>query len=112
MTRKAEIIARIAGQGQEHPIFMPDLMLWYPWHKTRGTLPEGWEHYTMAQTAHTLGGAAWIVVRPWRLEMKGIESLKKTPKTNRSSDTRPPTARSRPAGPWDRMEIGGKQNTQ
>jgi hypothetical protein len=73
MTRKADIIARIAGKGQGHPIFMPDLTLWYPWHKTRGTLPEGWEHYTMAQTAQALGGAAWIVVRPWRLEMMGID---------------------------------------
>ena len=70
---KTEIIARFAGKGQGAPIFMPDLTLWYPWHKTRGTLPVDWKHFSMAQTALALGGAAWIVVRPWRIEMLGID---------------------------------------
>ena len=80
---KTEIIACFAGKRHGPPIFMPDLTLWYPWHKARGTLPADWKHFSMAQTAQGLGGAAWIVVRPWRIEMAGIDVVEEISKNEK-----------------------------
>ncbi len=73
MNLKEDILACFTGTGPDHPIFMPDLTLWHPWHKTQGTLPEGWQDYTMTQAAQALGAAVWAVDRPWRLEMVGLD---------------------------------------
>jgi hypothetical protein len=48
---KEDILTRFSGKGPGHPIFMPDLTLWYPWHRTQGTLPEGWQDYSMTRAA-------------------------------------------------------------
>ena len=73
MNLKEDILNRFTGTGPSHPIFMPDLTLWYPWHRTKGTLPEGWQDYTMTRAAQALGAAVWAVERPWRLEMVGLD---------------------------------------
>lgn len=73
MNLKEDILTRFTGRGPGHPIFMPDLTLWYPWHRTQGTLPEGWQDYTMTRAAQALGAAVWAVERPWRLEMVGLD---------------------------------------
>ena len=73
MNFKEDILNRFTGTGPGHPIFMPDLTLWYPWHRTQGTLPEGWQGYTMTRAAQALGAAVWAVERPWRLEMVGLD---------------------------------------
>jgi len=73
MNLQEDILARFTGAGPGHPVFMPDLTLWYPWHKTRGTLPEGCRNCTMAQFAQALGAAVWVVERPWRTEMAGLD---------------------------------------
>ena len=73
MNLKEYILNRFTGTGPGHPIFMPDLTLWYPWHRTQGTLPEGWQDYTMIRVAQALGRstvhtaapkacAAWVMV--------------------------------------------------
>ncbi len=52
--------------------YLLDLALWYRWHAGRGTLPQAWTGFSMAQVAQALGVAAWVVERPWRLEYRGI----------------------------------------
>ena len=52
--------------------YLPDLTLWHKWHQSRGTLPEAWRSYSLAQVAEALGVSAWIVEHPWRVEHVGI----------------------------------------
>ena len=52
--------------------YLPDLTLWHKWHQSRGTLPEAWRGYSLAQVAEALGVSAWIVEHPWRVEHVGI----------------------------------------
>ena len=52
--------------------YLPDLTLWHKWHQGRGTLPEAWRGYSLAQVAEALGVSAWIVEHPWRVEHVGI----------------------------------------
>jgi len=72
MTHKAEILARLTGQGNDGLLYLPDFTLWYPWHKKQGTLPEQWQGMSMAQVARALNLPVWQPVRPWRLETRGV----------------------------------------
>jgi hypothetical protein len=73
MTLKADILARFSGDAEGRPIYLPDLTLWYDWHHRRGTLPDGWQGYSLAQVARALGVPVWLVARPWRVETPGVE---------------------------------------
>jgi hypothetical protein len=73
MTLKAEILARFSGESDGRPLHLPDLTLWYDWHRSRGTLPSGWEDYSLPQVARAMGAPVWWVARPWRIETPGVE---------------------------------------
>ena len=68
MNPRQNILSRFETQGLTSPIFMPDLTLWYNWHKNHDTLPQQFKDATMAHIAAELGCPAWIPVRPWRME--------------------------------------------
>jgi hypothetical protein len=62
-----------AGRSGDSAVpYLLDLALWYQWHAGRGTLPPEWAGFSMAQVAHALGVAPWIVERPWRVEYHGV----------------------------------------
>jgi hypothetical protein len=73
MTLKAEILARFSGESDGRPLYLPDLTLWYDWHRSRGTLSSGWEDYSLPQVARAMGAPVWWVARPWRIETPGVE---------------------------------------
>ncbi|MBN1836957.1 MAG: hypothetical protein JW820_13970 [Spirochaetales bacterium] len=64
-------------------LFLPDLSLWYRWHKERGTFPPGWEGESLPEICRRRGLPIWLPVRPWRLEYQGL-----TVQTSRSEDVR------------------------
>ena len=47
MPLKADILARFSGAGRDHPFYLPDLTLWYEWHKSKGTLPDAWKDFSL-----------------------------------------------------------------
>jgi hypothetical protein len=55
------------------PRYIPDLTLWYPWHAERGTLPDRWKGLSLPDVCRDLGVPAWKTVRPWRVELPGME---------------------------------------
>jgi hypothetical protein len=73
MTLKAEILARFSGESDGRPLYLPDLTLWYDWHRVRRTLPSGWEDYSLPQVARAMGAPVWTVARPWRVETPGVK---------------------------------------
>ena len=73
MTLKAEILARFSGEADGLPLYLPDLTLWYDWHRSRDTLPSGWEDFSLPQVARNMGAPVWWVVRPWQVETPGVE---------------------------------------
>ena len=73
MTHKAEILARLTGQGDASLLYLPDLTLWYPWHKKQSSLPEQWQGMSMPQVARALKLPIWQPVQPWRLETPGVK---------------------------------------
>ena len=72
MTAQENILTRLNQTGQARVPYLPDLTLWHKWHQGRGTLPEAWRGYSLAQVAEALGVSAWIVEHPWRVEHEGI----------------------------------------
>jgi hypothetical protein len=74
MTLQADILSRFSGRSDGRPLYLPDLTLWYRWHRDRGTLPEPWAGYSLPQVARAIGVPAWQVVRPWRAETPGVHS--------------------------------------
>lgn len=74
MTLRDDFLSRFDGSAGPHPLYVPDLTLWYQWHHSRGTLPTEWQNYTLVQIAHAMGVPAWVVVRPWRMETPGVST--------------------------------------
>jgi hypothetical protein len=72
MTTPENILTHLNQTGQAHVPYLPDLTLWHKWHQGRGTLPEAWRGYSLAQVAEALGVSAWIIEHPWRVEHVGI----------------------------------------
>jgi hypothetical protein len=111
MTLKADILDRLLGQADQQPFFLPDLTLWYAWHQRRGTLPAGWEDYSLPQVARALGAPIWLVARPWRVETPGvaIDTTEKDGKRVIHSETSAGTMVARwtlgPAGDWWQTEY-------
>lgn len=73
MTLRAEILSRFSGEASERPLYLPDLTLWYDWHRSRGILPAQWQNYSLPQVARALGAPVWSVARPWQVETPGVE---------------------------------------
>ncbi len=76
MTPREDALAWLAGAGPR-PACLLDLTAWYRWHSRRGTLPAGWEGYSLAQVTSALGVPVWQVARPWRSELVGVESVRR-----------------------------------
>ena len=74
MTIKADLLARFTGQGSRRPLYLPDLTLWYDWHKKRGTLPKQWQDYTLPEAARAMKSPVWFAAQP-RLGHTGVEII-------------------------------------
>ncbi len=73
MTPYEDILARFSGEATDRPLYMPDLTLWYDYHRGRGTLPDGWQHITLPQIARELGVPIWAVAQPVREHAPTVE---------------------------------------
>ena len=67
----------------DSPLFLPDLTLWYRWHRERGSFPPGWEGASLAEVCRRRQLPIWLPVRPWRLEHRGL-----TVETTRGDEVR------------------------
>jgi hypothetical protein len=78
MTLKADILSRFSGGGGggDIPLYLPDLTLWYDWHRKQNSLPDKWQGYSLPQVARALGVPIWLPARPWRIETPGVEVTK------------------------------------
>jgi hypothetical protein len=76
MTLKEKILARFSGEADGRPFYLPDLTLWYDWHRSRKTLPSGWEDYSLPQVARTMDAPVWWVARPWQVETPSVEIMR------------------------------------
>ena len=93
MTIRADILSRFSGEGNELPIYLPDLTLWYVWHHQRDTFPSKWKGMSLPQIALAIGAPAFSVIRPWRVETPGVEVTTTEEKGRGSSDPRRRRAR-------------------
>jgi hypothetical protein len=64
----------VTALGTPDSAFVPDLTLWHRWHFTHGTLPEAWKGMGIPEISRELGVPAWVVARPWRLELDGASA--------------------------------------
>lgn len=76
MDQKQNILSRFQAGKLNDPVFMPDLTLWYEWHKVRNTLPEKYKSHTMVKIAQVLGCPVWNPFRPWRINNLGVDIIK------------------------------------
>lgn len=72
MSERERILACFAGRGGGPLLYLPDLTLWYEWHRGRGTLPAQWLGWSLPEIARDLGVPIWLTVQPWRLETSGV----------------------------------------
>lgn len=68
-----ELLARFSGGGGASPRYLPDLTLWYNGHRSRGTLPEPWQSFSLPEVARAMGVPVWQTIRPWKVETPGIQ---------------------------------------
>jgi hypothetical protein len=80
---KNTLLAQFKGQAPSHPLFMPDLGLWFEWHSKRGTLPEAYKGSSLADVASALNCPAWTVHTPWQLEHDGVDVIREKSETQR-----------------------------
>jgi len=80
---KEALLAPFNTKTSGKPLFIPDLGLWYAWHKKRGTLPEAHRESSLATIASALNCPAWTVRTPWRLDYEGIEVIREKSDTRR-----------------------------
>lgn len=73
MDQKQNILSRFQAGQLSAPVFMPDLTLWYKWHKDRNTLPDQHKNHTMVEIARQLGCPVWNPLRPWRMDHPGVD---------------------------------------
>ncbi len=115
MNHRDELLARLAGQGDGQPLFLPDLTLWYDWHTARDTLPAAWAGLALPDIARALGQPAWLPVQPWQVEMQGVTVRVQQDQTERVTEIETPagTLRARralgPDGDWWQVEYPVKQ---
>jgi hypothetical protein len=83
MNFKEILLAQFNGQAPSHPLFMPDLSLWFEWHSKRGTLPEECRESSLAEIASALNCPAWMIRTPWHLEHDGIDVTREKSETQR-----------------------------
>ena len=73
MPLRKDILARFSGESDGRPLYLPDLTLWYGWHRGRGTLPERWADASLPRIARDLGVPVWLTAQPWRVESPGVD---------------------------------------
>jgi hypothetical protein len=73
MTLPDDILQRFRTGPASPPLFLPNLTLWYGWHQEHGTLPAGWQGWTLPQIARSLGVHAWLPARPYRIDWGAVE---------------------------------------
>ncbi|ACN17404.1 hypothetical protein HRM2_43480 [Desulforapulum autotrophicum HRM2] len=75
MNQKQNILSRFQPGQLSDPVFMPDLTLWYKWHRDRKTLPGKYKNHTMVEIAQVLGCPVWNPLRPWRMDNLGVDII-------------------------------------
>lgn len=73
MTHQDDILQRFRSGSTSAPLFLPNLTLWYGWHKEHGTLPANWQDWTLPQIARSLGVPAWLTARPYHVNWGDVE---------------------------------------
>jgi len=105
MILKEKILACFSGEADGRPFYMPDLTLWYDWHRSRGTLPSKWKGYDLPQVARAMGTPVWWTARPWRVETPGVEIT--TTKENGKRIVRSQTSAGTLVARWTLMGSNG-----
>ena len=75
MNPKADILSRFTDKPSARPLFLPDLSLWYAFHRDRGNLPHPWQDFSLPQIARALGAPVWLALAPWRVETPEVEII-------------------------------------
>ena len=111
MSLKKEILARFSGDGDGRSLYLPDLSLWYAWHRRQNTLPDDWKGYSLPEIARAMGVPIWLPTRPWRVECGSDVEVD----VEKSDDTRAVHYHT-PAGPlvarWTRGPDGDWWQTE
>ncbi len=73
MSQQKEILSRFYGEAGTGTLYLPDLTLWYDWHHGQDTLPPEWHGATLPDIARSMGVPAWLPLKPWWVEMRGVQ---------------------------------------
>lgn len=72
MNTQVDLLTCLAGGDGENLLYLPDLTLWYTYHRSRNTLPDKWQTVSLSDIARAMGVPIWCPVRPWRVETPGM----------------------------------------
>jgi len=114
MTHREDMLARLKGRGSPGPVFLPDLTLWFGWHRGQKSLPDKWSDATLPDICRDLGVPVWDVVQPWRAAHPGVAIRSDTTSSERVTEyvTSAGTLSTRwtmgPDGDWWQTEYPAK----
>lgn len=73
MALKGELLSCFSEETVGHPVYVPDLTLWYEWHENHSTLPESWRDRSLPEIAGLMGVPVWLPAQVWEIEAPGLE---------------------------------------
>lgn len=73
MSFQSQILGRFSRKTEPEPLYVPDLTLWYDWHRRQGTLPPKWAGLSLPEIARAMHVPIWLPFRPWQVETAGVE---------------------------------------
>jgi hypothetical protein len=104
-------LARFSGEGGEEPLYLPDLSLWYKWHRSQETLPVEWQMWSLPDVARAMGVPVWLPIQPWLLELDGVQVTTTETESERQMEIETQAGRLQtrwslgPDGDWWRVEY-------
>jgi hypothetical protein len=88
MSVRAQILSRFGAHASGPAPLLLDLTLWYDTHAQRGSLPPAWQGMSLPAIAAALQTAAFAVVRPWRVDYPGVDTITTETGGTRTTETR------------------------
>lgn len=73
MSTREQIVAKFAGTGDAEPLYLPDLTLWYDYHRKNGTLSPSWQGVSLPQIARSMGVPVWAVAETQRVMAPDVQ---------------------------------------
>ncbi len=73
MSYNTDILRSFTSTASAEHLYLPNLTLWYGWHRKQGTLPDLWAEKSLPEICQELGVPIWMITPAYQLDTGGVE---------------------------------------